>query len=275
MMVLRKALELSNSDREIATSWLMIGAIFFAMRSCEYLKTAAEEKKRTDIIRIGNITFKRQNEVLNWMSDDLIHADIVRIRFVFQKNDRRDVCIHMFRSGDKILCPVIAWATTVHRVRKIPGASENSEVCLFADSNKQTSLINASYVRSRLQAVADVIGEKILGFQKEDIDLHPIRSGGAMAMFLSGVSVIVIQRVGRWSSEAFLEYIRDQVESFTLGVSRKMLDFEEFFSLEKARDNTTSMIDDDRLNENGQVDSVPFQVSFSKLALESKGNETE
>jgi hypothetical protein len=65
MMVLRKALELSNSDREIATSWLMIGAIFFAMRSCEYLKTAAEEKKRTDIIRIGNITFKRQNEVLN------------------------------------------------------------------------------------------------------------------------------------------------------------------------------------------------------------------
>jgi hypothetical protein len=87
-----------------------------------------------------------------------------------------------------------------------------------------------------------------LGFQKEDIGLHSIRSGGAMAMFLSGVYLIVIQRVGRWSSKAFLEYIQDQVESFTLGVSQKMLDFEEFFSLKKSKENAMSMIDDDCLN---------------------------
>ena len=58
--------------------------------------------------------------------------------------------------------------------------------------------------------------------------LHSIRAGGAMAMFLSGVNEIIIQRVGRWASLAFLEYIREQVESFTIGVLQKMLENENF-----------------------------------------------
>ena len=45
MLVLRKMLDLASSERDKAVSWLLIGAIFFAMQSCEYLKTAAEEKK--------------------------------------------------------------------------------------------------------------------------------------------------------------------------------------------------------------------------------------
>ena len=30
-----------------------------------------------------------------------------------------------------------------------------------------------------------------------------------MAMFLSGVATIIIQRVSRWESDAFMEYIRE------------------------------------------------------------------
>ena len=56
-----------------------------------------------------------------------------------------------------------------------------------------------------------------------------------MAMFLTGKSVIIIMKVVRWSSEAFLEYIREQVETFTLGVSQGMLKFEEFFNLNSER----------------------------------------
>ena len=46
MLVLRKMMELSKSEWETATSWLLIGAIFFAMRSCEYLETNAREEAR-------------------------------------------------------------------------------------------------------------------------------------------------------------------------------------------------------------------------------------
>ncbi len=70
--------------------------------------------------------------------------------------------------------------------------------------------------------MVDLIGENTLGFIKEDVGLHSIRSGGAMAMFLSGVATQIIQRVRRWESDAFMEYIREQVESFAIGVSKKL-----------------------------------------------------
>ena len=278
MMVLRKMLELSSSKREKSVTWLLIGAIFFAMRSCEYLKTGKEENKRTKIIRVGNVTFKKGNRMMMHSDPKLRLSDLVRIRFVFQKNDRRDVCIHMFKSGDPILCPVVAWAQTVQRVRSIPGSSDDSEVCLFYDNKKKKSLIRADHVRSKLRAIVVLIGEDVLGFGRDDIGLHSIRSGGAMAMFLSGTSVIIIQRVGRWSSEAFLEYIRDQVESFTVGVSQRMLQFEEFFNLnlETPENSTHEVInidEDNGQNEDGP-DSVPFRVHFNSLVL-NNGSEDE
>ena len=271
MMVLRKMLQISVTEREKAISWLLIGAIFFAMRSCEYLKTAAEETKRTKIVRIGNILFKKNNRVLPHSSTQLKSADLVRIRFEYQKNDHRDVLIHMFKSGDPELCPVVAWASVVKRVRIIPGSDDNSEVCLFSDTRQRTTLLKAEHVRTRLRAVVDIMGKEILGFNKEDIGLHSIRSGGAMAMFLSGTSVIVIQRVGRWSSEAFLEYIWEQVETFTLHVSKNMVEYEEFFNLdaENVSESThvkLSNVETEDQIEDGQ-DSVPFCVRFNELAL--------
>ena len=91
-------------------------------------------------------------------------------------------------------------------------------------------------------------------------------------MFLSGTSVIVIMRVGRWSSEAFLEYIRDQVESFTKGVSTRMLEVEEFFTLNTQNpvsNMESSSQDDTIINEDGQ-DSVSLIVKFSEIVLNSE-----
>ena len=276
MRVLRKMKELATTAREQAVAELTIGAIFFAMRSCEYLRTAAEVTKRTKIVTVGNITFKTGNTITPHSDKNLHLSDLVRIRFTYQKNDKRDVCIHMFKSGDKTLCPVRAWATTVRRVRKIPGADDNSPVCLFQDNTGTITMLTAEFVRSRLRAIVDIMGKSELGFTKEEIGLHSIRSGGAMAMFLSGTSVIVIMRVGRWSSEAFLEYIRDQIESFTKGVSSNMLQCEDFFDLNS--DNTTvgnrnprDPHPNDRIEESVDgLDSVPFGVQFNELALEPK-----
>ena len=274
MSVLRKLLDISFTSRDQALAWLLIGAIFFAMRSCEYLATSSESKKRTRIIRLKNISFKKNSRLINHADSKLDESDLVRIQFEYQKNDKRDVSIHMFKSGDKVLCPIIAWARTVQRVRKIPNSSDNSQVCLFKDDRGTISLLNSDHVRSRLRSTVELIGEDSLGFNKDEIGLHSIRSGGAMAMFLSGTSPVIIQRVGRWSSDAFLEYIREQVETFTLNVSKNMLQFEEFSNL-KVNNNTHSSdiviepndIDIEAKNENG-LDLVPFTVKFSKLSLD-------
>ena len=82
-MVLRKMMELSDSPRNKAVPWLLIGAIFFAMRSCEYFKTAANEKKPTKIIKLCNITFKKNNKTLSHEAADLDSSNMVRIRFCY------------------------------------------------------------------------------------------------------------------------------------------------------------------------------------------------
>ena len=143
------------------------------------------------------------------------------------------------------------------------------------DNRKQVNLLKAEHVRLRLRSVVDLIGREKLGFGKDDIGLHSIRSGGAMAMFLSGTSVVVIQRVGQWSSEVFLEYIREQVETFTLHVSKNMIQFEEFFNLESEnvseppQARIAEVVTDNNENEDG-LDSVPFCVRFNELALNGK-----
>lgn len=74
------------------------------------------------------------------------------------------------------------------------------------------------------------MGESKLGFKAEDVGgLHSIQSGGAKTMFLSsGISTNIQQVLDRWSSEAFLEHIMEQVKNFTWGVSQKMIQHEHF-----------------------------------------------
>lgn len=118
--------------------------------------------------------------------------------------------MHMFASGDSLLCPVVAGAKFVKRVRSIPGSNNETKRFNFLTEDGKVASIISAQVPPRLRVVVESIGKSKLGFSKDDIGMHLLRSGGAMVMFLSGVPTIVIIRIGRWSSEAL-----EQVESFS------------------------------------------------------------
>ena len=65
-----------------------------------------------------------------------------------------------------------------------------------------------------LRDAVGTIGEVKLGIKKEDVGTHSIRLGVAMAMYLGECPVFMIMLIGRWSSDAFLRYIRKQVMEF-------------------------------------------------------------
>jgi hypothetical protein len=66
------------------------------------------------------------------------------------------------------------------------------------------------------------------GIAKHELGTHSIRSGTAMAMYLGECPVYTIMLIGRWSSDAFLWYIRKQVMKFSRNVSKRMLTFQTF-----------------------------------------------
>jgi len=52
-----------------------------------------------------------------------------------------------------------------------------------------------------------------------------------MAMYLAGIPITTIQLIGRWKSDAFMRYIREQVDCFTENVSAKMIAVKNFYTI--------------------------------------------
>ena len=54
------------------------------------------------------------------------------------------------------------------------------------------------------------------------VDTHSLQSGGANALSLLGYSNQEIQKLGRWHSATFKEYIREELACFSTGMSTSM-----------------------------------------------------
>ena len=88
--------------------------------------------------------------------------------------------------------------------------------------------LTSEQILKSLKWAVDELGIDHLGFSSEEIGLHSIRSGAAMAMFLNNIKTYTIMLQGRWCSDAFLRYIRKQVKEFSEGVSEKMVSNETY-----------------------------------------------
>jgi hypothetical protein len=80
-----------------------------------------------------------------------------------------------------------------------------------------------------LRSTVKSIGEDELGYKASEIGTHSIRSGCAMALVLSGHAAWRIMLVGRWKSQAFMLYIREQIQQFSKGVSERMISNPDFY----------------------------------------------
>ena len=101
MLVLRRIDFLANTTYQKAVSKLLIGAIFFAMRSCEYLQTRlCEEQQRTKTLQIRNIRFVKNGVSIPHSAKNLGNADMVLITFKKQKNNKQDKNIFMYATKD-------------------------------------------------------------------------------------------------------------------------------------------------------------------------------
>jgi hypothetical protein len=135
------------------------------------------------------------------------------------------------------------------RVSDIVDSSDNTPVNTWYNPLvKKTVAITATEVITMLRkSCDDGGGQNMFGYNSKDIGTHSIRSGAAMALFLAHESVLKIMILGRWSSDAFLVYIRSQVLEWTTGMSKSMiknLDYTHVaHSFMSSQDNTESLLD--------------------------------
>ena len=231
--LLREMSKLALTESDRVASELSRGAFFFGMRSCEYLAVSGTER-RTKLLAIENIRFYRDRKEMPHDHPELHLADCVNITFYFQKNEERDASVTQHRTNDLLLCPVRSWSSIVRHVLSYPGTGLTTPVNVYQDTSGALCSLSSKTVLLNLRAAARAIGRDHLGFGEMDIGTHSIRSGAAMAMYLAGVPVFTIMLIGRWSSDAFLRYIRRQVQEFSSGVSSKMILAPDYFTIPDA-----------------------------------------
>jgi len=104
-------------------------------------------------------------------------------------------------------------------------------VNLVLGQDGKPHLITSHSALIYLQKLTKELGKDTLGFEPSDVGVHSIRSGGAMGMYLRNIPVYTIMLLGRWSSDAFLLYIRKQVQEFSAGALQRMILHEQFFTV--------------------------------------------
>jgi hypothetical protein len=95
----------------------------------------------------------------------------------------------------------------VKRVNKYPESSQQTPISTILNHGI-IKHITSDHVIDALRDAVGAIGKAKLGFKKEDVGTHSIRSGAAMAMYLGECLVFMIMLIGLWSSDALLRYIR-------------------------------------------------------------------
>ncbi len=120
-----------------------------------------------------------------------------------QKKDKKNDTVTQQASGAVSMCPVRMAAAIVRRIRSYKGSDNNTPISTFWRFNSIDHVTSAQVIAAMRDAIT-AIGEDVLHIKKSEIGTHSIRSGAAMAMFLSDCSVCQIMMIGRWSSDAFL-----------------------------------------------------------------------
>jgi len=222
-------------DKVIAELQTM--AYFWCMRSCEYSDVQGE--RRTKILCVRNLRFfdKLNRDISKDYKNLHDNTVTVSVTFEFQKKDVRNDIISHQRSGDKVgegeMCPVRAAIELIMRIVDygIPQDKLNDTQINYVQFDGKGFTIPSSMILLQIRSAVAKLGYETLGFTPDEVGTHSNRSGGAMGMFLAGTPVYTIMLMGRWSSDAFMRYIRKQVLSLSHGISAKMLTYEQFFTV--------------------------------------------
>jgi len=210
-------------DRALAD--LVVIAFFFLLRVGEYTPPTGNRRTRTTQIRRKDLQFwkKQPDGGLARLSplatlEDLLLADSVTITLDNQKNGQRDATLHHDSLPTNPLCPVRACARRFVQMRTCDPTNPNAILSLYAPGKHVTSVQMAGGIQ--VAAVRSMIW--LQGYDIKRVGPHSLRASGAMQLKLNGVSDSMIQKLGRWSSMTWLQYLHGQISCLTSGVSSLM-----------------------------------------------------
>lgn len=226
----RQAYKNNTSALDKRVGDLTLLAFFYLLRVGEYTVTRSKSKKQTTQFRMrdvaifikdkhGNLRQLPRTATDKWI---LTRAVGATLRLSTQKNGWKNVCIHQHATGDDLICPVKALARIYCHIRQHT-TDLNCFLSSYWDAAGIKRDVTHRHISNGLKIAAAASNYPVTrGIDIDKIDTHSLRAGGANALSLAGYSDTQIQKMGRWRSQTFKEYISDQLANASKGMSQAM-----------------------------------------------------
>ena len=211
----------------VAGDWTLI-AFYYLLRVGEYTEKALRgNTKQTVSFRMKDVTFfefddkKRLCQMpRNASNERIMKAAGCTMRLSNQKNGWKNICIFHFANGDAVTCPIRALGRRYCHIRSHSIDPEEKLSAYFV--NNVRFHLKDKDISEKLKMAAKQLNYPERGIPIDLVDTHSLRSGGANALHLAGYSDREIQKMGRWRSDTFKEYIRENLSVFSQGMSKDM-----------------------------------------------------
>ena len=219
--------QLSSSTLTATTANLSVIAFYYLLRVGKYTQPRKvkvngkwHQATCTEQFCVGDVGFFKDGKVLPRQASlkTLITADSATLKISNQKNGRMGQTIHQEGTGQS--GAVAALARWVHHILQHGGTESNLLCAVF--QNKEWTSVTSTHVINLLCAAVKQMKLSARGINPDLIGMHSLRAGGAMALKLQNYSDTIIQKLGRWSSATWLQYIHNQISHLSSGVAHKM-----------------------------------------------------
>jgi hypothetical protein len=152
---------------------------------------------------------------------ELLTSDAATLKISNQKNGRMGETIHQ-KAINIDACPIKALAYRVHHILS-NGGTNDSLICTYYQSeNEEPEHVSSKDIISMLHAAAKTLQLEKQAIDPDLIGAHSLRSGSAMALKLHGYDDTTICKMGRWTSDTFLQYIHNQIAHHSKDISKNM-----------------------------------------------------
>ncbi|POM70022.1 Hypothetical protein PHPALM_13623, partial [Phytophthora palmivora] len=202
LRILRRSLRLDLPRHRLLWGSVLTGYLFLLRRS-EYLLVGRQRHFYCLKTRDTFFSDGRGNPV----SEDV--ATAVTIGLCVAKNDQygRGAWRTMHRSGDRLLCPVLALKYLL-RARRELGFAQHPHLCADLTSKAVAKVLKKAARRASVEL--------------SNYSTHSLRSGGATALLSGKADNLSIKLLGRWISRCFEEYPLQNATA-TTDLSRRMV----------------------------------------------------
>jgi hypothetical protein len=148
-------------------------------------------------------------------------ANSATLKLDNQRNGWKAVCVHQEANGETFNCPVQALACQVTHLHKNGANGKIFLSTFFLDREHYD--ITGEDVSKGLRIAATLLqypATRVIPIKC--INIHSLQSGGSNTLALSGYSDTQIQEMGHWKGVVFKEYIREELASYSTGMSKNM-----------------------------------------------------